>query len=91
MKTALGMIAASIILSLGLAWTFRYDMVVGTEPLVVYSIDRWTGEVSFIAPRQTVETMSDLEFAHTPLVRLRNPDYGDQVIRSILHDKESGG
>ncbi|MFZ0485943.1 MAG: hypothetical protein WAL83_03005 [Arenicellales bacterium] len=72
MKAAFGIIVASIILSLALAWTFRYDIVVGTEPLVVYSMDRWTGEVSFIAPRRTVESMSDVEFSHTPIAKLGN-------------------
>lgn len=70
MKAAFGIIVASVILSLAVAWTFRYEMVVGTEPLVVYSMDRWTGEVSFIAPKRTVQSMADVEFSHTPIVRL---------------------
>lgn len=72
MKAAFGIIVASIILSLTLAWTFRYEMVVGTEPLVVYSMDRWTGEVTFIAPRRTAQSMSDVKFSSTPIVRLGN-------------------
>jgi hypothetical protein len=35
-------------------------------------MDRWTGEVSFIAPRRTVESMSDVEFSHTPIAKLGN-------------------
>lgn len=90
MKTVFGIIAAAIIVSMSLAWTFRYEMAVGTEPLVVYSMDRWTGEVSFIAPKQTVQSMSDLEFSHTPLVRLRKPSYGAQMIEPLLKDTEPG-
>jgi len=70
MKAAFGIIVASVIMSLAVAWTFRYDMVVGSEPLVVYSMDRWTGEVSFIAPKRTVQSMTDVEFSHTPIVKL---------------------
>lgn len=77
MKTFFGIIAVSVIVSLSLSWTFRYHIVVGNQALTVYSIDRWTGEVSLIAPTPTVRsiTSQSLQFVHTPLVGLRGPSY----------------
>jgi len=88
MRTVFGMIAASIIVALTLAWLLRYDMMVGSEPLVVYSMDRWTGEISFVAPKQTVQSISELEFSRTPLLRLRGPSVRDRITKPLFDEPE---
>lgn len=93
MRTFFGIITLSVIVSLTLAWTFRYHVVVGNESLTVYSIDRWTGEVSLIAPEPVVRSMTSrsqpLVFVHTPLVNLREPSYQDQLLEPLLDDSDS--
>lgn len=93
MKTFISIIVVSLIVSLTLAWTFRYHVVVGNESLTVYSIDRWTGEVSLIAPEPVVRSMTSgsqpLVFVHTPLVSLREPAYQDQVMETLSDDSDS--
>lgn len=93
MKTFISIIVLSVIVSLTLAWTFRYQVVVGNESLTVYSIDRWTGEVSLIAPEPVVRSMTSgsqpLVFVHTPLVSLGEPAYHDQLSERLSEDADS--
>jgi len=88
MKLLLAVTAAALILSLTLSWTFRHHIVVGNDPLTVYSIDRWTGEVSLIAPEPAMQalTSQSLRFVRSPLVRLREPSYGEQLMKTFSVD-----
>lgn len=90
MKTLLAIVVVTVVLALTLAWTFRYHIVVGNDPLTVYSIDRWTGEVSLIAPEPAVRALSSqsLKFVRAPLVRLRDTAYRDWLTAPLLEEPE---
>jgi len=93
MKTLLAVVFVSLVMGLSLAWTLRYHIVVGNDPLTVYSIDRWTGEVSLIAPEPAVRSLTSqsLEFVRAPLVRLRDTAYRDQLMESFRREPDAGG
>ncbi len=93
MKALFGLVALSLILAFSLAWTFRYHIVVGNDPLTVYSVDRWTGEVSLIAPEPAVRSLTSqsLTFVRAPLVRLRDTAYQDKLMAPFLNESGSDG
>jgi len=91
MKTLFGLLAAAVILSLTLAWLFRYETVVGNEPLTLYALDRWTGEVSLVAPGPAIDSIHSqaLEFERTPLTRLGGPSFRERFLESLKSESQS--
>jgi hypothetical protein len=91
MKTLFGLLAAAVILSLTLAWLFRYQAMVGNEPFTVYALDRWTGEVSLVAPGPAIDSIHSqaLEFERTPLSRLSGPTFRERFLKSLRSDSGS--
>ncbi|HSH40626.1 MAG TPA: hypothetical protein VK973_00680 [Arenicellales bacterium] len=91
MKTLFGLLAAAVILSLTLAWLFRYDTAVGNEPFTVYTLDRWTGEVSLVAPSPAIDSIHSqaLEFERTPLAGLGGPTFRERFLEALRSDSGS--
>ena len=66
MKTFIGLIAASIILSVTLAWLFRYETL-WAQGFVTLKFDRWTGETSVTLPQDALYTLDQEVFVTVPL------------------------